>query len=108
MKRLCKTVLLPMNIGIAVLSPLSAGAVTREEMRTLDVGYPDGGGVRPDAFRVTAIIDGVPKLPISVSATKAAICLRDNLVKQHNKNITNIYFSISSEGDFKINYKYDE
>ncbi|HCT7987123.1 TPA: hypothetical protein ACKP7A_002281 [Serratia liquefaciens] len=46
---------------IAVLSPLSAGAVTREEMRTLDVGYPDGGGVRPDAFRVTAIIDGVPK-----------------------------------------------
>lgn len=61
MKRLCKTVLLPMNIGIAVLSPLSVGAVTREEMRTLDVGYPDGGGVRPDAFRVTAIIDGVPK-----------------------------------------------
>ncbi|MDU4093261.1 MAG: hypothetical protein E7H57_08305 [Pantoea sp.] len=50
----------------------------------------------------------IPSLPISVSATKAAICLRDNLAKQHNKNITNIYFSISSEGDFKINYKYDE
>ncbi|MDR7344207.1 filamentous hemagglutinin [Pantoea alhagi] len=27
----------------------------------IDVGYPAGGGVRPDAFRVTAIIDGVPK-----------------------------------------------
>ncbi|MFJ7499899.1 hypothetical protein ACIQ2O_09065 [Serratia grimesii] len=50
----------------------------------------------------------IPSLPISVSATKAAIFLRDNLVKQHNKNITNIYFSISSEGEFKINYKHDE
>jgi hypothetical protein len=45
MKRLCKTVLLPMNIGIAVLSPLSADAVTREEMRILDAAYPPGSFV---------------------------------------------------------------
>ncbi|MEO8121764.1 MAG: DNA/RNA non-specific endonuclease [Rhodoferax sp.] len=25
----------------------------------IDVGYPPGGGVRPDAFKVTAVIDGV-------------------------------------------------
>lgn len=49
MKRLCKTVLLPMNIGIAVLSPLSAGAVTREEMRTLDAAYPPGSIVNCEA-----------------------------------------------------------
>lgn len=50
----------------------------------------------------------IPSLPVSVASTKAAICLRDNLVKQHEKNITNIYFSISPDGDFKINYKYAE
>jgi hypothetical protein len=49
MKRLCKTVLLPMDIGIAVLSPLSADAVTREEMRTLDAAYPPGSFVNCEA-----------------------------------------------------------
>ncbi|MGJ8522573.1 hypothetical protein R84981_001261 [Carnimonas sp. R-84981] len=50
----------------------------------------------------------IPNLPISISATKAALCLRDDLAKRHNQNITHIYFSISPNGDFKINYKYDE
>ncbi|WP_435637246.1 DNA/RNA non-specific endonuclease [Carnimonas bestiolae] len=27
----------------------------------IDVGYPNGGGIRPGSFRVTAIVDGVPK-----------------------------------------------
>jgi hypothetical protein len=61
MKRFYKTALPLVIGGFILLGSLDSSAVTREEMRTLDVGYPDGGGVRPDAFRVTAIIDGVPK-----------------------------------------------
>jgi hypothetical protein len=42
MKRICMTFLLSVSLGIALLNPLNAGAITREGMQKLDAAYPPG------------------------------------------------------------------